>query len=138
MIDNIALFLELYWYYSVPVVVLMALQFWLYNTKDANMLLPVVAIDTINRLNAKIIDIRPVQEFESGHIANAINVTLDKAKQHITKLRKGKDNIPVIIVCDDGSNSQTLCRELKSENQTKCYFLSKGIQFWKIEQLPLV
>jgi rhodanese-related sulfurtransferase len=50
----------------------------------------------------KIVDVRSVAEFKSGHLKNSINIPLDGLKGKLKKLDKNK---PVIVCCASGMRS---------------------------------
>jgi thioredoxin len=83
-----------------------------------------------------IIDVRTRQEFESGHIANAINLDYyaDDFMQQLANLPKDK---PLLVYCLSGSRSNAAAEQLKSMGYARIYHLAGGIQSWKQANLPV-
>lgn len=92
----------------------------------------------INRTNdAQILDVRTPQEFESGHLPNALNAdwmgrTFD---QDIVPLDKTK---PVFVYCKSGGRSSEAVRKLHAMGFEKVYELEGGVMAWSAANLPLV
>jgi rhodanese-related sulfurtransferase len=61
---------------------------------------------------AIIIDVRTGQEFDSGHIANAKNIPVDRIKERVADLKKM--NVPVICCCASGMRSGAASSILKA------------------------
>ncbi len=90
----------------------------------------------INHEAAKILDIRKADEFEKGHIINAINIevaTLDEREKELEKYK----NKTVVICCRQGQQSIRVVRDLKMKGFEKLYFLKGGINAWQNANLPL-
>ena len=62
---------------------------------------------------ALIVDVRSPAEYQSGHIANAINISLDDIFSRTAYLKKF--NKPVITVCKDGYRSCQAIKILKED-----------------------
>ncbi|UBH09053.1 rhodanese-like domain-containing protein [Macrococcus armenti] len=54
----------------------------------------------------KLIDVREIEEFEAGHINEAINIPLSELDQHVDKFNKEDD---YIIICRSGNRSGMAC-----------------------------
>lgn len=54
----------------------------------------------------KLIDVREIDEFEAGHIKEAINIPLSELDKHVDKFNKEDD---YIIICRSGNRSGTAC-----------------------------
>lgn len=83
-----------------------------------------------------IIDVRTKKEFESGHIASAINMDYyaDDFQKQLTSLPKDK---PLLIYCLSGSRSNSAVEKLHGMGYTNVYHLAGGIQSWKLANLPI-
>jgi len=82
-----------------------------------------------------VIDIRSQKEFDEGKISQARHVgpDLEVCKKEIAKA----DENPVILVCQNGTNSSRMASDLKKE-QISVFVLKGGINNWISEKLPLV
>ena len=64
--------------------------------KGGKKLSPGEATRKINKENALVLDLRPSQEFSSGHIAGSINVQEDQLEQHLITKKHPKET-PIIL-----------------------------------------
>lgn len=87
----------------------------------------------INRSNAVLVDIRPIKEFNKSHVFNSLNIPKDNMilDHKIMKIKK-----PLIIICNDGSNSMKLVK-LFIKERNDIFSLKGGINAWKENNLPL-
>lgn len=60
---------------------------------------------------AQIIDVRTRREFESGHIANSLNIPLQDLDSRLSSIKKDR---PVITCCASGMRSASALGILKS------------------------
>ena len=67
---------------------------------------------------AKIIDVRTVGEFQSGHINGAKNIPLQSLQKEIGRLKKDQT---YILCCASGARSGSATRILKSEGFENVY-----------------
>jgi len=84
-----------------------------------------------------ILDVRTAEEFNSGHIKNAVNIDyfLDNFKAELDKLDKDKT---YLIYCMSGSRSGRALQVMKKIGFRHVYNLEGGIIAWKSAGLPLV
>lgn len=68
---------------------------------------------------AVIVDVRTRAEFESGHIAGAINIPVDQLGKNLNKLKD--KNKPVITCCASGMRSAAAKQFLISNGYTEVY-----------------
>jgi rhodanese-related sulfurtransferase len=76
-----------------------------------------------------ILDVRTPEEFNEGHIQNAmlINFHDEDFKQQVNKLDK---QVPVYIYCASGVRSDKAATILKQEGFKEVYVLEKGLKGW--------
>ena len=60
--------------------------------------------------NYTIVDVRTKEEYETGHIKDAINIPVDNIVENANKLEKGKT---IIVYCKSGKRSATAATTLK-------------------------
>ena len=82
------------------------------------------ALDLIND-GAIIIDVRTKEEYDSGHIKDAINVPLDV----IDTISYDKDKL-IIVYCATGVRSLQAFNELKELGYTNIYNIDGGLLNW--------
>jgi len=87
--------------------------------------------------NFIIIDIRTTQEFNEGHIENAVNIDFysEIFKEDLDKLDKNKT---YFIYCRSGNRSGRAMPIMKELGFKEVYNLSVGIKEWIAEGLPVV
>lgn len=94
------------------------------------------AVRLINK-GAMIIDVRPPDAFQTGHIVNARQIALADvdSNKDIAKKQKSKT---FLTVCDDGSISGKAANNLRSAGYENAFSLKGGLKIWQSENLPLV
>lgn len=89
-----------------------------------------------NRSNAVFLDIRDKEDFQAGHIPDAVNIPLKHLKERVAELEKYKDR-PVIAYCRSGNKSAAAGAILKKHGFENLYNLSGGVVAWQNASLPL-
>jgi len=84
----------------------------------------------------QLVDVRTKEEFQAGHIKNAINIDVkdDNFKSNTVKLKKDK---PVLVYCRSGKRSSDAAEVLKEQGFKKIVSLEGGIISWEEADLPL-
>jgi rhodanese-related sulfurtransferase/glutaredoxin len=83
-----------------------------------------------------IIDVRTKREFESGHLANAINIDFYAGDFNSQLASLPKDR-PLMLYCHSGSRSAAAMDRLVLWGYDQVYHLQGGIQSWIQAGLPL-
>ena len=91
----------------------------------------------MNQKKAKIIDIRPKEAFDAGHIAGAKNHPSDDFAALAETLKKHTDN-PVVMICQKGIRANTAAQFLKKQKFTQVFVLKGGMDTWAKDNLPTV
>ena len=91
----------------------------------------------INRDNALVVDLRPVVDFEKGHIAGAKNVQMSQFDPENRQLAPAKA-LPVVLVCKAGESADGAAKRLRKAGFTNVSVLEGGVQAWQGADLPLV
>ena len=92
--------------------------------------------DTVRILNQKqavMVDVRPAEAYQAGHIAQARSLPLADIEQKAASLPKNK---PVVVVCDAGRDSGKAVSKLKALGHTDVHVLEGGQQAWIKAGLP--
>lgn len=97
---------------------------------------PQQTVQLINHDNAVIIDIRPKEAFQKGHIIDAYSMTNTEINENPKKLERFK-NRPLIIVCATGVESHKMAAQLMKSGYN-AHAITGGIRAWIDAQLPLV
>ncbi len=82
-----------------------------------------------------IIDVRTPEEFQSGHIKDAINVNWKDTdfEDHINLINKSR---PVLVYCLSGGRSGAAAEKMRKDGFIKVYELEGGMLNWRSENLP--
>lgn len=85
----------------------------------------------------QLVDVRTPEEFNEGHLENAINidVTADDFDAKVASLDKEK---PVMVYCKSGGRSAKASARLKELGFKTISDLEGGITNWKSENKPVV
>jgi rhodanese-related sulfurtransferase len=93
------------------------------------------AVQLINQ-GATVVDLREPARFGSGHIVDALNIAPDQlAEKAETRLKKKR---PVLLVCDNGSQSGRLVGDLRKAGYDNAWSLDGGLAAWQRDNLPVV
>jgi rhodanese-related sulfurtransferase len=95
------------------------------------------AIQWVNKRNAQIVDIRSVEEYKTGHIANSKHLPLSELDGGISKLRLDARK-PIILVCLSGSRANTAAGKFKKAGFDELACMEGGISAWNQAGLPLI
>jgi len=104
--------------------------------KGGKKLTPSEATRKINKEEALVLDLRPSQEFSSGHIAGSINMQEDKLEQHLATKRHPKET-PIILVCRTGTNSKKSGISLIKLGYLDVNIIGGGMMSWEGNGMPL-
>jgi phage shock protein E len=71
---------------------------------------------------ALVIDVRSPEEFRSGHVPNAINISLGELREGLPRLVKDQNQV-LLLHCLSGGRSGIARRQLKSMGYTRVFNL---------------
>ena len=83
-----------------------------------------------------LLDVRSRREFQSGHIAGALNVDIRELPQRLRQLEPYRHN-QVIIYCETGTRARHAIPTLKDAGFTKLALLDGDMTAWRGQRLPL-
>jgi rhodanese-related sulfurtransferase len=98
---------------------------------------PAQLTSLINREGALVVDMRPYNDFEKGHIPGAKSI-LPSQFDPDSKQLAGSKASPVVIVCQSGVSAGGAARRLKRAGFGQVSILEGGIAAWQSADLPLV
>nr|WP_219339519.1 rhodanese-like domain-containing protein [Luteimonas salinisoli] len=90
----------------------------------------------VNRDNALVVDLRPMADFEKGHIPGSKNVQLSQFDPESKQLAAAKA-LPVVLVCKTGQTASGAASRLKKAGFERVFVLDGGIHGWQQADLPL-
>ncbi len=73
-----------------------------------------------------LLDVRTSEEFASGHIAGAINISVDLLDQHLSEVPKDQ---PVVVYCHSGNRSAQATQILQNAGYSQIYDLGGVVQW---------
>ncbi len=103
---------------------------------DRNSLSTTQATQLINREDALVIDVREPDEYVGGHLPESRNIPAGQISERIGELDGSKDK-PLIVVCQTGSRSTGVCKQLIAQGFARARNLEGGIAGWRAAGLPL-
>ena len=80
-----------------------------------------------------LLDVRTPDEFASGHIADAVNISVETLGGRLAEVPKDQ---PVVVYCRTGRRSAEAAAILREAGYTSVYDLG-GIQAWSAAGLPV-
>jgi phage shock protein E len=115
---------------------------WISTTNSTSTTTPVTASQWITPLEYQnqfgdgtphlLIDVRTPEEYASGHIQNAINISLETLQARLGEVPKGT---PVVVYCRTGNRSASAAQILVDDGYQLVFDLG-GIQDWAVQSLP--
>jgi rhodanese-related sulfurtransferase len=85
---------------------------------------------------AVLLDLRPAEQYQAGHLAGARLVTGEQLLQASDNLKRHKEKA-VVIYDDSGSTSPAAARQLARQGFTRAFTLRGGLAAWRADNLPL-
>lgn len=67
-----------------------------------------------------VIDVRPVEEYDAGHVKHAINIPFDQIEGRLAEIEGYKDK-DVVTICNSGNKSGEVAETLVANGFTKVY-----------------
>lgn len=98
------------------------------NTDQFNQLL---ALD-----NVQVVDVRTAEEYQSGHIEDAVNIDVLKDNFEAKAAKLDKDQ-PVLVYCRSGKRSMKAATTLNSMGFKRIVNLDGGMLAWEEDEKPV-
>jgi rhodanese-related sulfurtransferase len=80
-----------------------------------------------------LLDVRTPEEFNSGHIAGAVNIAVEQLSERLSEVPQDK---PVVLYCRSGNRSGQAAQILERAGYTQIYDLG-GIITWQQQGFPV-
>ena len=90
----------------------------------------------INGDNALVVDVSAPADFEKGHVIGSRSVAMSQFDPENKQLAKARE-LPVALVCRNGTTSAGAAKRLSKAGFTRVYWLDGGIAAWQQADLPL-
>ncbi len=108
---------------------------WWNRRQQPRQISPQELVNLINQNSVKVFDIRSTQLFKKGHILGSKNMPWLTQDEQIFKSHQ---NDSLVLVCQQGTQANTLAQKLKQNGFSQVCVLSGGLQAWQGAQLPIV
>jgi rhodanese-related sulfurtransferase len=94
--------------------------------------------DLIRLMNqgALVLDLRTQEQFQSGHLAGARQMSGEQILKAADTLKKHKEKL-VVVYDDTGSLGAAAVRQLTAQGFTRAFALRGGLSAWRADNLPL-
>jgi len=92
------------------------------------------AIQMSNQRQAVWVDVRPAEQFQAGHIAQARSLPAADVEQKLASLPKNK---PLILVCEQGKDAPRIAARLRAQGYADATALEGGMRAWFSAGLPV-
>lgn len=80
-----------------------------------------------------LLDVRTPQEFASGHIPGAVNISVESLASRLNEVQMGQ---PIVVYCRSGNRSAQAAQILASAGYSTVYDLG-GIIDWQAQGFPI-
>ncbi|MEN8900047.1 MAG: rhodanese-like domain-containing protein [Nonlabens sp.] len=84
----------------------------------------------IHSKDVQLVDVRTPNEFNGGHIENAVNIDFFNQSDFISAVKKLDKEKPVYVYCRSGNRSQKAAHQLDSLGFKKIFDLKGGYLNW--------
>lgn len=127
------------WYLFVALVVVLVmlaiepLRRIIYKLKFVS---PMEAVNSINRENAVVVDVRGSAEFRTGHIVGALDIPYADLKTRAAEVDKYKTR-PVIVVDRNGQGAAKAAMAFRKRGLEDVRVLAGGVAAWQRAQFPV-
>jgi rhodanese-related sulfurtransferase/thiol-disulfide isomerase/thioredoxin len=98
---------------------------------------PVNFATAINQKDVQVLDVRTPNEFNSGHLKNALWADWLNKEQFFERVKYIDPEKPVYIYCLSGGRSYAAAEWMRSNGFKNVVELSGGINAWRYNKLPL-
>ena len=133
---NITLFLIDHYYLSVPLFIAIILLIRSHSQKGGKRISCQELIALANADDMLLVDLRPSNDFDKGHITGAISIPFNTLENSTYKLQNSDKSI--VLVCEMGSQSGNAGEILNKDGLDDILILKGGIAEWRQSNLPLV
>ncbi len=84
-----------------------------------------IDLETANKMNALLVDVREEDEFNSFHLDQAVNIPLSRIEERTHELEVSRE---IVLYCKTGQRSLSGAEILRHKGFNKVFSLSSGIE----------
>jgi phage shock protein E len=114
----------------IPVLILFGVVAAVVILKQLGQLSKTTAVEYLKE-GARVLDVRTVTEYQSGHLPNAINIPLGEITQQVCQQMPDKAQV-LLLHCHSGTRSAIAARMLKRMGYTRVFNLGSYSRAEKI------
>lgn len=92
---------------------------------------PFVAEQKLNQKNLRVLDVRTLQEFNEGHLPNAIHIDVMDSVAFVKQIRKLKKGKTYLVYCKSGRRSTKAAEIMNHTGFRRIWNMEGGITAWK-------
>jgi len=85
---------------------------------------------------ALVLDLRPLEQYQTGHVAGARQMGSDEILKAAETLKKHKEKT-VVVYDDSGSLGAAAVRQLTAQGFSRAFALRGGLAAWRADNLPV-
>lgn len=90
----------------------------------------------LNQPNIQILDVRTAEEYQSGHLKNALQANWMDKTQFAERIQHLDKAIPVLVYCASGVRSGQAMKAMAGQGFKEVYNMEGGMSAWKVEGKP--
>lgn len=124
------------WLALLGIVILLVVEESKGTVRGISRLSPQEATKLINREAAIVLDMRPMEAYQEGHIVGAINIPQAELETKSKKLSKYKDK-SLIVICPSEQAITAVSIKLKQQGFNQIYTITEGLAGWRQAGFPL-
>lgn len=94
-------------------------------------------VELVNRQGAVVLDVRDKQDFNAGHIVDAVNIPHAAVAGRLGELKKYQAK-PLVVACKMGQHAGSVGTVLRKAGFENVSRLRGGVAEWRNQNLPVV
>ena len=115
--------------YKMRIIFVLLLSIFLSSCTEQFKYISVEEFDSFSLDEFKLVDVRTLEEFESGHISSAINIDFFSA-DFIDKIKEFDTSLNLILYCRTDNRSSKSAKILADNDFKNVYVITGGIEEW--------
>ncbi|MEC9340789.1 MAG: rhodanese-like domain-containing protein [Pseudomonadota bacterium] len=131
-------FIAANWPLFAAILVVLGLIFWSHHADLLGGFKNVGTAEAVSLINrgARVVDVRPEEEFHAGHITGAVNLPYAELESRAAAEKWSQDK-PVVLVCGAGQRPAVAAKQVKRCGVAEVFNLQGGVRVWQDANLPL-
>tara|TARA_B100002019_G_scaffold192062_1_gene166096 strand:- start:335 stop:724 length:390 start_codon:yes stop_codon:yes gene_type:complete len=115
--------------YKMRIIFVLLLSIFLSSCTEKFKYISVEEFDSFSLDEFKLVDVRTLEEFESGHISTAINIDFFSTN-FIDKIKEFDTSLNLILYCRTDNRSSKSAKILADNDFNNVYVIKGGIEEW--------